>query len=159
MNKLSKEKRAQIIGCLVEGNSLRATARMCDVAFNTVLKFIPEIGAACDEYQDKVFHNLKCKRIQCDEIWSFCYAKEKNVPEEKRGVFGYGDVWTWVALDADTKLVPSFMVGYRNSQCAKMFIDDLAGRLANRVQLTTDGHKVYLEAVESAFGGDMSSSL
>lgn len=159
MNKLSREKRAQIIGCLVEGNSLRATARMCDVAFNTVLKFIPEIGEACDKYQDKVFHNLKCKRIQCDEIWSFCYAKEKNVPEEKRGIFGYGDVWTWVALDADTKLVPSFMVGNRNAQSAKLFIDDLAGRLANRVQLTTDGHRVYLEAIESAFGGDIDYAM
>jgi hypothetical protein len=93
-NQLSKEKRAQIVGHLVEGNSLRATARLCNVAFNTVLKFVPEIREACDKYQDKVFRNLKCKRIQCDEIWSFCYAKEKNVPEEKRGVFGYGDVWT-----------------------------------------------------------------
>ena len=91
MNKLSTEKRTQIISCLVEGNSLRATARMCDVAFNTVLKFIPEIGAACDEYQDKAFRNLKCKRIQCDEIWTFCYAKEKNVPEDKKGTFGYGE--------------------------------------------------------------------
>lgn len=159
MNKLSTEKRAQIIGCLVEGNSLRATARMCDVAFNTVLKFIPEIGEACDKYQEKVFHNLKCKRIQCDEIWSFLYAKEKNVPEAKRGIFGYGDVWTWVALDADTKLVPSFMVGTRNAQSAKMFIDDLAGRLANRIQLTTDGHRVYLEAIENAFGGDIDYAM
>jgi IS1 family transposase len=159
MNKLSTKKRAQIIGCLVEGNSIRATARICDVAFNTVLKFIPEIGEACAEYQDKVFHNLKCKRIQCDEIWSFCYAKEKNVPKEKCGVFGYGDVWTWVALDADTKLVPTFMVGNRDSQSAKIFIDDLAGRLANRVQLTTDGHKVYLEAIENAFGGDVDYAM
>jgi IS1 family transposase len=159
MNKLSKEKRAQILCCLVEGNSLRATARMCDVAFNTVLKFIPEIGTACDEYQDKTFHNLKCKRIQCDEIWSFCYAKEKNVPKEKRGTFGYGDVWTWVAIDADTKLVPSFMVGTRGAQSAKLFMDDLASRLANRVQLTTDGHKVYLEAVENAFGGDIDYAM
>jgi IS1 family transposase len=159
MNKLNTAKRAQIIGCLVEGNSLRATARMCDVAFNTVLKFIPEIGVACDEYQDKAFHNLKCKRIQCDEIWSFCYAKEKNVPEEKRGTFGYGDVWTWVAIDADTKLVPSFMVGDRGAKTAKMFMDDLSSRLANRVQLTTDGHKVYLEAVENAFGGDIDYAM
>jgi IS1 family transposase len=159
MNKLSKEKRAQIIGCLVEGNSLRATARMCDIAFNTVLKFIPEIGAVCDEYQDKAFRNLKCKRIQCDEIWSFCYAKEKNVPEAKRGIFGYGDVWTWVALDADTKLVPSYMVGNRDSENAKLFMEDLAGRLANRVQLTTDGHRVYLTAVEDAFGGDIDYAM
>lgn len=159
MNKLSKEKRAQIIGCLVEGNSLRATARMCDVAFNTVLKFVPEIGEACDKYQDRVFRNLNCKRIQCDEIWSFCYAKEKNVPETKRGIFGYGDVWTWVALDADTKLVPSYMVGNRDSKTAKLFMDDLAGRLADRVQLTTEGHRVYLTAVEDAFGGDIDYAM
>ncbi len=148
MNKLSTEKRVQILSCLVEGNSLRATARMCDVAFNTVLKFVPEIGDACDEYQDKVFHDLKCQRIQCDEIWSFCYAKEKNVPEEHRGEFGYGDIWTWVALDADTKLVPSFCVGNRDAKTAKIFMDDLASRLANRVQLTTDGYKIYLQLLK-----------
>jgi len=159
MNKLSTEKRAQILGCLVEGNSIRATARICDVAFNTVLKLVPELGEACLQYQDKVFRNLKCKRIQADEIWSFCYAKEKNVPEDKRGEFGYGDVWTWVALDADTKLVPSFMVGNRDAQAAKCFIEDLAGRLANRVQLTTDGHKVYLNAVDEAFGGDIDYAM
>ncbi len=159
MNKLSTEKRTQILACLVEGNSIRATARMCDVAFNTVLKFVPEIGEACDKYQDKIFHGLKCKRIQCDEIWSFCYAKEKNVPKEKRGTFGYGDVWTWVAIDADTKLVPSFMVGRRDAQSAKLFMDDLAGRLANRVQLTTDGHRVYLTAVEDAFAGDIDYAM
>ncbi len=159
MNKLSNEKRAQIIGCLVEGNSLRATARMCDVAFNTVLKFVPEIGEACDKYQDTVFRNLTCKRIQCDEIWSFCYAKEKNVPEAKRGIFGYGDVWTWVALDADTKLVPSYMVGNRDSKTAKLFMEDLAERLVNRIQLTTDGHRVYLTAVEDAFAGDIDYAM
>jgi len=159
MNKLSIEKRAQIIGCLVEGNSLRATARICDVAFNTVLKLLPEIGGACLEYQDRIFRNLKCKRIQCDEIWSFCYAKQKNVPQEKQGQFGYGDIWTWVALDADTKLVPSFFVGNRDAHCAKMFMDDLASRLADRVQLTTDGHRVYLTAVESAFAGDIDYAM
>jgi IS1 family transposase len=159
MNKLSTEKRVQILKCLVEGNSLRATARMCDVAFNTVLKFIPEIGEACAEYQDKVFRNLKCKRIQCDEIWTYCYAKEKNVPEDKKGTFGYGDVWTWVALDADTKLVPTFMVGDRSAKTAKIFMDDLAERLASRVQLTTDGHKAYLNAVENAFGGDIDYAM
>ena len=152
MNTLNKTKRAQLVSVLVEGNSLRATARICDVAFNTVLKFIPEIGRVCGEYQDKAFRNLKCKRIQCDEIWSFCYAKQKNVPEDKQGVFGYGDVWTWVAMDAETKLVPSFMVGRRDAETAKIFVDDLASRLANKVQLTTDGNKVYLEAVEGAFG-------
>jgi len=159
MNTLNNKQRAQLISVLVEGNSLRATARICDVAFNTVLKFIPQIGLVCAEYQDKAFHNLKCKRIQCDEIWSFCYAKQKNVPEEKRGLFGYGDVWTWVAMDAERKLVPSFMVGNRDAQSAKMFIDDLASRLANRVQLTTNGNKVYLEAVEGAFGCDVDYAM
>lgn len=152
MNKLNNKKRAQILAVLVEGNSLRATARICDVAFNTVLKFVPEIGKACAEYQNKVFRNLQCKRIQCDEIWSFCYSKQKNVPEDKRGQFGYGDIWTWVAMDADSKLVPSFLVGNRDYQTAKVFIDDLASRLAHRIQLTTDGYRPYLEAVEGAFG-------
>jgi IS1 family transposase len=155
MNKLSNEKRTQIVAALVEGNSLRATSRMCDVAFNTVLKLLPEIGRACADYQDRALRNLKCKRIQCDEIWSFCYAKEKNVPTEKKGQFGYGDIWTWVAIDADTKLVPSFMVGNRDLRTARIFIDDLKGRLANRVQLTTDGLRAYLEAVEGAFGADI----
>jgi len=159
MNKLSIEKRTKIIGCLVEGNSLRATARICDVAFNTVLKLLPEIGRACLEYQDKIFRNLTCMHIQCDEIWSFCYAKQKNVPQDKRGQFGYGDIWTWVALDADTKLVPSFFVGNRDAECGKMFMDDLASRLANRVQLTTDGHRVYLTAVEGAFAGDIDYAM
>ena len=111
MNKLNREKRAQIIAALVEGNSLRSTSRLCDVAFNTVLKLLPEIGRACMEYQDRTLRNLTCKRIQCDECWCFCYAKQKNVPTDKQGQFGYGDVWTWVAIDSDTKLVPSFMVG------------------------------------------------
>lgn len=150
MNRLSGKQRAQIVASLVEGNSLRATARMCDVAFNTVLKLLPEIGQACLDYQDKVFRNLNCKRIQCDEIWSFCYAKEKNVPSDKVGQFGYGDVWTWVAIDPDTKLVPSFTVGSRSALTAREFMDDLASRLANRVQLTTDGYRIYLNAVEEA---------
>lgn len=159
MNKLNVEKRTQIITALVEGNSLRATARMCDVAFNTVLKLLPEIGAACAEYQNRVLVNLPCKRIQCDEIWSFCYAKERNVPQELRGEFGYGDVWTWVAIDPDTKIVPSFMVGDRGARTAKAFMGDLASRLASRVQLTTDGHRVYLNAVESAFGSNVDYAM
>jgi len=159
MNTLDKTKRSQLISVLVEGNSLRATARICDVAFNTVLKFIPQIGRVCADYQDKVFRNLNCKRVQCDEIWSFCYAKKKNVPEKFQGIFGYGDVWTWVAMDAESKLVPSFMVGNRDAESAKMFIDDLASRLANRVQLTTDGNKVYLEAVEGAFGCEIDYAM
>ena len=159
MNTLNNKERAKLISVLVEGNSLRATARICDVAFNTVLKFIPQIGMACFDFQDKAFHNLTCKRIQCDEIWSFCYAKQKNVPKKLQGIFGYGDIWTWVAMDAETKLVPSFMVGNRDAQSAKMFIEDLASRLANRVQLTTDGNKVYLEAVEGAFGCEVDYAM
>jgi IS1 family transposase len=158
MNKLNKSKRTQIISALVEGNSLRATARMCDVAFNTVLKLLPQIGAACLEYQDKALRNLTCKRIQCDEIWSFVGAKEKNASEEKKSE-GWGDVWTWVAIDPDTKLVPSFMVGGRGAHVAKAFMADLAGRLANRVQLTTDGYRVYLSAVEEAFGSDVDYAM
>jgi IS1 family transposase len=159
MNKLNRGKQTQIIAALVEGNSLRATARMCGVAFNTVLKLLPEIGSACAEYQDRVLRGLKCQRIQCDECWSFCYAKAKNVPSDKRGQFGFGDVWTWVAIDADTKLVPSFMIGNRDAHSAQVFIDDLASRLASRVQLTTDGLKVYLEAVEGAFGGEIDYAI
>jgi hypothetical protein len=128
---------------------------MCDVAFNTVLKLLREIGSACADYQDRALRNLKCKGVQCDEIWSFCYAKGKNVPAEKKGRFGYGDIWTWVAIDTDTKLVPSFMVGNRDLQTARIFIDDLRARLANRVQLTTDGLLAHLDAVEAAFGADV----
>src|SRR6266853_4471893 len=152
MNRLTKEQRTKVIAALVEGNSLRATARMCDVVFNTVLKLLPEIGRVCLEYQDKALRNLTCKRIQCDEIWTFCYAKEKNVPEDKKGQFGYGDVWTWIAMDADTKLLCSWMIGDRSAVTAHAFMQDLASRLASRVQLTTDGHRAYLQAVESAFG-------
>ena len=159
MNTLKPEKQKQIVAALVEGNSLRSTARMCNVSFNTVLKFLPRIGKACGEYQNRVFRKLKSKRIQCDEIWSFCYAKEKNVPKDKKGKFGFGDVWTWVAIDAETKLVPSFMVGNRDAQTAKIFMEDLASRLANRVQLTTDGHRVYLEAVEGAFGCEVDYAM
>src|SRR5208337_4296208 len=159
MNRLSREKQAQMLSVLVEGNSLRATARICDVAFNTVLKFVPEIGRACAEYQNRVFRNLTCKKIQCDEIWSFCYAKAKNVPDKKKGQFGYGDIWTWVAIDADTKLVPSWLVGNRDAETAQVFMEDLASRLANRVQLTTDGLKAYIDAVDGAFGIDIDYAM
>lgn len=158
MNKLSKDKRAHDISALVEGNSIRATVRMTGVAKNTVIKLLEDAGRACAEYQDMVFRNLTCKRIQCDEIWSFCYAKEKNVPKDKKGQFGYGDIWTFTAICADTKLVPSWYIGRRDVGGATIFMKDLASRLANRVQLTTDGHKMYLEAVEGAFGGDIDFS-
>ena len=159
MNRLDVKQRAQIISALVEGNSLRATARMVDVAFNTVLKLLPQIGHACAEYQDKTLHNLSCKRIQCDEIWSFCYAKEKHVPKDKQGKFGYGNIWTWVAVDADTKLVPSWLVAERNLTAATAFMQDVASRLKHRVQLTTDGFRPYLEAVEGAFGSEIDYSV
>ena len=116
------------------------------------------MGKACSEYQDKTFRNLQCKRIQCDEIWSFCYAKQDHLTKDKRGKFGYGDVWTWTAICADSKLVPSWYLGNRDTETAKIFIQDLSERLANRVQLTTDGHKPYLEAVEDAFGSDVDFS-
>lgn len=159
MNKLSIERRARILGCLVEGNSLRATARMTDSAKNTVVKLLVDIGKACAEYQNEALRNLSCKRLQCDEIWSFCYAKDKNVPESKKGQFGYGDVWTWTAICADTKLVPSWLVGDRGIETATIFLEDLASRLSHRVQLTTDGHRVYLGAVEGVFGIDIDYAM
>lgn len=155
MNKLDLKKRAQILHMLVEGNSLRATARMADVSRNTVDKLLQDVGAASLDYQDSVLRNLPCKTIECDEIWTFVYARAKNVPKDKKGEFGYGDVWTWTAICADTKLVPCWHVGSRNLTAARAFIDDLAGRLSNRVQLSTDGHKPYLKAVKEAFGGDI----
>jgi hypothetical protein len=159
VNKLSTEKRARVIGCLVEGMSIRATVRITGIAKNTITKLLVDLGHACKEYQDRVFRNLPCLRIQCDEVWSFCYAKQKNVPDELKGVFGYGDVWTWTAICADTKLVPSWLVANRSATAANIFIEDLASRLRNRVQLTTDGHKVYLEAVEASFGGDIDYAM
>jgi IS1 family transposase len=155
MNRLSREKQAKVVAGLSEGCSISSTARMTGVSKVTILKLLCDLGIACADYQDRTLRNLKCKRIQCDEIWQFCYAKEKNVPADKKGKFGYGDVWTWAAIDADTKLVAAFMVGNRDAKSATIFIDDLKSRLASRVQLTTDGLKVYLEAVEGAFGADI----
>ena len=159
MNKLTTAKRTQVIAALVEGNSVRATCRMTDVAKGTVLKLLVDLGKACARYQDEHLRNLPCKQIQCDEIWSFCYAKEKNVPEEMKGTLGFGDVWTWTAIDADTKLIVSYLVGGRTTQYARKFVEDLASRLANRVQLTTDGHRAYLTAVENAFGGEVDYAM
>lgn len=158
-NVLSTPKRIQIVSALVEGCGIRATARMCDVSKDTVMKLWREIGEACIRMQDEQLRNLPCKRLQVDEIWSFVYAKEKNVPVELKGEFGYGDVWTFTAIDADTKLIPSFLVGSRDSGCATEFMQDLAGRLVNRVQLTSDGHKMYLSAVEDAFAGDVDFAM
>lgn len=159
MNKLSTKERVQIIAALVEGNSIRATCRMTGAAKGTVLKLLVDLGKACAKYQDEKLRGLACKQIQCDEIWSFCYAKEKNVPEEMKGKLGFGDVWTWTAIDADSKLIVSYLVGDRSAVYARKFIDDLASRLAHRVQLTTDGHKAYLSAVEGAFGADIDYAM
>jgi IS1 family transposase len=132
---------------------------MTDSAKNTVVKLVVDIGRACAKYQDRSLRNLKCKRLQCDELWGFCYAKAKNVPEDKKGQFGYGDVWTWTAICADSKLVPSWLVGTRDAETANLFMEDLASRFSHRIQLTTDGWKAYLEAVEGAFGIDIDYAM
>ena len=148
-----------MVAALVEGNSTRATVRMTGVAKNAISKPLLNLGRVCSEYQHHVMRHLGCERIQCNEIWSYCYAKQKNLPPDTKGRKGLGDVYTWVALDADTKLVPTWLAGSRNARCARAFITDLAKRLANTVQLTTDGYKVYLEAVERAFGGDVNYAM
>lgn len=153
MNKLPLEKRAQIIRCLVDGNSIRGTARICDCVKNTVIRVLVEVGEACSAYQDQHLRNLNCRRLQVDELWAFFGAKQRNVREHRKGQAG--DIWTWIALDADTKLVPTWVVGNRDSQAAMALMDDLAKRLTRRVQLTADGHKAYVEAVEGAFGADI----
>ena len=150
-NVLSAAKRVQIITALTEGMSVRAAARMVGVSKDTVSKLSLELGEACIRYTDETLRDLPCKRLQVDEIWSFCYVKQKNVPPAKQGIFG--DLWAFTAIDADTKLIPSFLIGTRDGGMATEFMQDLAGRLAARVQLTTDGHKMYLSAVEDAFGG------
>src|ERR1035437_4903129 len=155
MNKLTPAKRAAIVAALVEGNSVRATCRMTDVAKGTVLKLLMDLGRACESYQRDVLVSLPCKRIQCDEIWSFVGCKQKNVPEEKRQRAGLGDIWTWTALDADTKLMVSWFVGGRDLAFAEVFMRDVASRLANALQLTTDGHVAYLTAVVEAFGKEI----
>lgn len=159
MNRLSRAERAQVIRCLVEGNSIRSTSRMAGAARNTITGLLVELGRACAEYQDVTLRNLTSTRIECDEIWSFVYAKARNVPAEHEGEFGYGDVWTWTALDPDTKLVPTWLVGQRDGADATAFLLDLAGRLRNRVQITTDGHRPYIEAIETAFGRDVDYAM
>lgn len=155
MNKLPLAKRNQILTLLCEGASMRSISRVCDVSINTVSKLLVDAGEACLALHDETVRNVKALRIQCDEIWSFCYAKEKNMAGAKAPANGAGDVWTWTALDADTKLIVAYYVGDRSGQSAIALMDDLRDRLANRVQLTTHGQKAYLEAVEGAFGGDV----
>jgi IS1 family transposase len=159
MNQLSTEKRTQIVAALVEGNSIRSIVRMTGASKNTIAKLLVELGAACSEYLNKTLVNLNSKRIQCDEIWSFVGAKQKNVPAEKRNQFGIGDVWTWVAIAADSKLICSWLVGKRDIGSATEFMQDLASRLKNRVQLTTDSHKPYLTAVPDGFGEDIDYAM
>jgi IS1 family transposase len=155
MKKLPFAKRVQILSMLCEGSSMRSISRVADVSINTVFKLLADAGEACDRFHDEMVRNVRSQRIQCDEAWSFCYAKAKNVPTAKAPPADAGDVWTWTALDSDTKLIVSWHVGGRDSGDALELMDDLRGRLANRVQLTTDGHKAYLSAVEEAFGADI----
>ncbi|MGH6848122.1 MAG: IS1 family transposase [Methylocella sp.] len=155
MNKLPIQTRVQILSMLCEESSMRSIARITGVSINTIYKLLEDAGEVCVAYHDEHVRNLKSKRVQVDEIWSFTYAKEKNVKIAKAAPEGAGDTWTWTALEAGTKLIVSFFVGSRDGDCAKWFMDDVASRLANRVQLTSDGHKAYLDAVEGAFGADV----
>jgi len=157
MNKLTNEKRRAVVACLVEGNSIRATVRMTGVAKATVSKFLVDLGKACDLFHDEKVRNVRSNRIECDEIWSFVGAKAKNVPADKKDV--WGDVWTWTAIDPDTKLIVSFLVGARDAGYANFFMNDVADRLVNRVQLTTDGNRLYLNAVADAFGANVDYAM
>lgn len=159
MNRLSLQERARILSCLVEGNSIRATCRMTGAAKGTVIKLLADVGEACYAYHDQHVRNVPSKRVQCDEIWSFCGMKEKNVPQSMKGIFGVGDVWTWTAICADSKLIVSYMVGSREVEDAVRFTDDLRSRLADRVQLTTDGHKAYFTAVRESFGAEVDYAM
>ena len=158
MNILSTEERRKVVACLVEGNSLRATTRMTGVHRTTIMKLLNDLGDACQTFQDATLRRLPCKRVQCDEIWSFVGCKEKNATIEKK-VAGQGDCWTWVGMDAETKLVCAWLVGTRDADSAAEFMGDLADRLTHRVQLTTDGHRAYLTAVAGAFGGDVDYAM
>jgi len=155
MNKLPLAKRVQILSMLVEGSSMRSISRVADVSINTVSGLLVDAGEACMAFHDEAVRGVKSKRIQCDKIWSFVYAKKRTVPTAKAAPNGAGDAWTWTALDADTKLLVSFLVANRDAPSAHDFMGDVASRLANQVQLTTDANKVYLDAVEEAFGGDI----
>jgi IS1 family transposase len=155
MNRLSNEERARVVAALVEGASINSTVRMTGISKPTILKLLKDLGTACQKYHDSHVRNLPCKRVQADEIWSFCFGKDKNISKTLQGKFGFGSVWTWTALCADTKLMVNWLVGNRDGATACSFIDDLAGRLAHRVQLSTDGHKPYIEAVEGAFGSEI----
>jgi len=153
MNNLTHDQRCAVIRCLVEGCSIRSTVRITGVAKNTIQKLTRELGEACLEYQDKTLRLLKCKRLECDEVWNFCYAKDKNLPDAMRGQPGVGSIWTWTALCADSKLIVSWRIGNRDAANAWAFISDVSDRLLNRVQMTTDGNRLYLEPIENYMGG------
>jgi IS1 family transposase len=153
MNRLDIEQQTKVVAALVEGNSIRSTSRMTGIARNTITTLLVDLAEACAGYHDRYVRNLKVRRLQCDEIWNFVGAKAKNVSVEKKAE-GWGDTWTWTALDADTKLCVSYLVGGRDAGWAKEFMEDCASRISSRVQITTDGHRAYLEAVEGAFGMD-----
>jgi IS1 family transposase len=155
MNKLPLHKRVQILSMLCEGVSMRSISRVADVSINTVAKMLVDAGMVAVEMHDELVRGVKARRIQCDEVWSFCYAKQKNVPTAKAAPAIAGDVWTWTALDSESKLIVSFLIGDRSGEAAMRLMNDLSKRLACRVQLTTDGHRAYLEAVEGAFGADV----
>lgn len=159
MNKLPVPKRVAILRALTEGCSLRSTSRMVGVSINTVTKLLIDAGRACAEYQHTAMRNLPCKRLQLDEIWSFVAVKDKNIPDERKDEPGIGSIWTWTAICAETKLVPSWLVGLRDGDHAKEFVCDLASRLACRVQVTSDGLKAYIDAVEEGFGGDVDYAM
>lgn len=167
MNRLNRADRAKIIRALVEGNSIRSTTRITGRSINTVLKLLADLGTACEKYLDETLLDLPSSRIECDEIWAFCYAKERNVPEDRernvpedrKAEIGMGDVWTWVALDPDTKLVVTWLVGERDAESCNAFLFDLSLRLRNRVTLTTDGHQPYVQAVEKAFGTNIDYAM
>lgn len=155
MNKLNTAERVQIIRCLVEGNSVNSTCRITGRSKHTVLNLLADMGKACRAYHDEHVRGLTCKRLQVDEVWNFCHAKDKNLPEHLKGKLGYGSVWTWTAVDSKTKLIVSYLCGERGLDYAQEFMQDVADRIINRIQLTSDGHKAYLQAVEDAFGGEI----
>ena len=159
MNRLSRERRCAVVRCLVDGVSARATSRLTGVARATVLRLLVDLGFVCGDYLDRILRDLPCRRIQADEIWSFCHTKRKNLRPEQVGQFGYGDVWTWVAMDPDTKLVVTWLIGGRGASAANQFMADLATRLAHRIQLSTDGYEPYIDAVYGAFGSEIDYAM
>lgn len=159
MNRLLTSKRVQVIAALVEGSSINSTSRMTGVAKHTILNLLEDLGCVCAEYHNRHVRRVKAKRVEVDEIWQFCYAKEKNVPADKQGKFGYGDVWTTTGIDAESKLIISYLVARRDARSALKFMEDLASRISGRIQMTTDGHKVYVNAVEETFGSEIDYAM